>query len=71
MEWMLGGVIQANRLHQSGVMWSVRSLQDQYEEYKKTAGEFLGEAHTNDYALYHARAIYEGQRARAEKGWIQ
>ena len=27
MEWMLGGVIQANRLHQSGVMWSVRSLQ--------------------------------------------
>lgn len=39
----------------------------QYEEYKKTAGEFLGEAHTNDYALYHARAIYEGQRAEQKK----
>ena len=39
----------------------------QYEEYKKIAGEFLGEAHTNDYALYHARAVYEGQKGRAEK----
>ena len=42
----------------------------QYEEYKKTAGEFLGEAHTNDYALYHARVNYEAE-SRAEKGWIQ
>ncbi len=34
----------------------------QYEEYKRTAGEYLGEAHTNDFALHHARAIFEGQR---------
>lgn len=35
----------------------------QYEEYKRTAGDYLGEEHTNDFALYHARAIYEGQRS--------
>lgn len=39
----------------------------QYEEYKRTAGDYLGEEHTNDFALYHARAIYEGQRSE-EKG---
>ena len=40
----------------------------QYEEYKRTAGEYLGEEHTNDFALYHARAIYEGQRSEHAKG---
>ena len=35
----------------------------QYEEYKRTAGDYLGEEHTNDFALYHARAVYEGQRS--------
>lgn len=40
----------------------------QYEEYKRTAGEYLGEAHTNDFALYHASAIYEGQRSELAKG---
>lgn len=40
----------------------------QYEEYKKTAGEFLGDMHTNDFALYHAKGIYEGQRGEIENG---
>ena len=33
----------------------------QYEEYKKTAGEFLGEAHTNDYALYMQGQFMKGR----------
>lgn len=42
----------------------------QYEEYKHTAGEYFGEEHTNDFALYHAKAIFEGQRGETvERGF--
>ena len=40
----------------------------QYEEYKRVAGDYLGEAHTNDFALYHAKAVYEGQRSETVEG---
>lgn len=39
----------------------------QYTEYCKTAAIHLPVEETNAYALYHARAIYEGQRAESEK----
>lgn len=39
----------------------------QYAEYCKTAAIHLPVEETNAYALYHARAIYEGQRAESEK----